>query len=118
MGFLRKSATKVLSGAERDRLAVDQMRKAGADPSLAHETQHFLYVPGAKSAQQIARALRRPGRRIEVETSARKGYWLVAVIEPVVVTPASIAALRTEFEDAARPYGGEYDYWQVALANR
>lgn len=117
MSFLRRDARPKPATADPDALAVEELRKAGADPSLPHETRHFLYVPGVKAAQQLARSLKRPDRRIEIETSARKGYWLVAVIQSVVVTPESISALRTEFEAAVAPLGGEYDYWQVAVAN-
>jgi hypothetical protein len=115
MGFLRRSDNRP-SPIDPAVAAVEELRRAGADATVPHETRHFLYVPGVRAAQQVARALRAPNRRIEVETSARKGYWLVAVIQPVVVTPATIAALRAEFEEAARPLGGKYDRWQVDLA--
>jgi hypothetical protein len=117
MGFLRRDGGQKPAAADPDALAIEELRKAGADPSMPHETSHFIYVPGVKSAQQLARSLKRPDRRIEIETSARTGYWLVAVIQSVVVTPEAIAALRTEFEAAAAPLGGEYDRWQVVVAN-
>ncbi len=117
MSFLKKDAGQKPGTIDPDALAVEELRKAGADPSMPHETRHFLYIPGVKAAQQVARSLQRPDRRIEIETSARKGYWMVAVIQSVVVTPEAISALRTEFEAAVAPLGGEYDYWQVALAN-
>jgi hypothetical protein len=117
MSFLKKDAGQKPAAVDPDALAVEQLRKAGADPSMPHETRHFLYIPGVKAAQQVARSLRRPDRRIEIETSARKGYWMVAVIQSVVVTPEAISALRAEFEAAVAPLGGEYDYWQVAVAN-
>jgi hypothetical protein len=117
MSFLKRDPGQKPATATPDALAIEELRKAGADPSMPHETRHFLYVPGVKAAQQVARSLRRPDRRIEIDTSARKGYWLVAVIQSVVVTPESISALRTEFEAAVAPLGGEYDYWQVAVAN-
>jgi hypothetical protein len=116
MGFLKKTEGRRSPEMDPDQLAVERLRKAGADPNVPHETRHFLYVPGVKAAQELARTLKRPDRQVEVETSARKGYWLVAVIERVVVTPQTIAAHRAEFEAAARPYNGEYDYWQVDVA--
>ena len=117
MSFLRRAAGQKQETETAEALAVEQLRKAGADPTRPHETRHFLYVPGVKAAQQVAQSLKRPDRRIEVDTSARKGYWLVAVIQSVVITPESPGALRTEFEAALAPLGGEYDYWQVAVAN-
>jgi Protein of unknown function (DUF1260). len=118
MGFLKRDGGHQQPGvADPDALAVEQLREAGADPSMPHETRHFLYMPGVKAAQQVSRSLERPDRRIEIETSARKGYWLVAVIQSIVVTPEAIAALRDEFEAAAELCGGEYDYWQVDVAN-
>jgi hypothetical protein len=115
MGFLRKSKPNP-EPVDPAATALEQLRRAGADPEAPHQTRHFLYVPGVKAAQELARKLERPDRRIEVETSARKGYWLVAVSQPILVTPPTLAALRTELEEAARPLGGIYDYWQVDLA--
>lgn len=117
MSFLKRNPGPKPVAVDPDTLAIEQLRKAGADPSVPHETRHFLYVPGVKAAQQVARSLQRPDRHIEIETSARKGYWMVAVIQSVVVTPEAISALRTEFEAAVAPLGGEYDYWQVAVDN-
>ena len=94
-------------------LALEQLRQSGADPSVPHQTRHFIYVPGVKAAQQLARLLKNPRRQVEIDTSARTGYWLVVVTKSMVVTPEAMAALRAEFEAAARPLGGEYDRWQV-----
>ena len=91
------------------------MRHAGADPTVPHKTRHFIYVPGVNAAQHLARLLKSPSRHVEVDTSARKGYWLVVVAQSMVVTPEAMAALRTELETAAKPLGGEYDRWQVEV---
>jgi hypothetical protein len=119
VGFVKHSAEGMPNRSEKDptELARDQLRREGADPDLPHETRHFLYVPGAKAAQQIARSLAGPKRRVDVETSARKGYWIVAVTQSVAITPAAMAGLRAELEAAATPLGGEYDRWQVVVAN-
>jgi hypothetical protein len=94
-------------------LALEQLRQSGADPSVPHQTRHFIYVPGVKAAQQLARLLKNPRRQVEIDTSARTGYWLVVVTKSMVVTPEAMATLRAEFEAAAKPLGGEYDRWQV-----
>jgi len=96
--------------------AVSDLRRAGADLSQPHETRHFIYAPGVKAAQHLARTLRQQNRRVEVETSARKGRWLVIVIQSIAITPDGVAALRGELEAAARAAGAEYDVWQVAIA--
>jgi hypothetical protein len=96
--------------------AMADLRRAGADPSRPHETRHFIYAPGVKAAQQLARSLRQANRRIEIETSARKGRWLVVVIESIPITPDAVSALREELEAAARRAGAEYDVWQVFVA--
>jgi hypothetical protein len=95
--------------------AMEQLRQAGADPSAPHQTRHFVYVPGVKAAQQLARRLKSPDRHVEVDTSARAGYWLVVVRQSMIITPEAMASLRTEFENAAAPLGGAYDRWQVDL---
>lgn len=96
--------------------ALDSMRRAGADPAVPHQTRHFIYIPGVRAAHDVARAVKKPGREVEIDTSARKGYWLVVVSEPMLVTPETIAAHRSEFEAAAAPVGGQYDRWQVDVA--
>jgi hypothetical protein len=117
MGFLRRTVPdKQAESVDLSALALESMRRAGADPAVPHQTRHFLYVPGVKAAQEIARALRNPQRRIEIETSARTGYWLVVVRQSMLITPEAMAALRLELETAARPFGGEYDRWQVEIA--
>ena len=95
--------------------ALDEIRHAGSDPTVPHPTRHFIYVPGVKSAQQLAHLLKNSNRQVEVDTSARKGFWLVVVRQSLVVTPEAMAKLRDEFEAAAGPLGGEYDRWQVDL---
>jgi hypothetical protein len=118
VGLLRRVAVDKTDEPAIDpvSLALDQLRHAGADPAVPHPTRHFVYVPGAKSAQHLARLLKHPGRQVEVDTSAQQGYWLVVICQSLVVTPESMAALRTELESAATPLGGHYDRWQVDLA--
>jgi hypothetical protein len=117
VGFLRKaSAERPSIDLDPDVSALDQMRRAGADPGVPHVTRHFFYVPGVRPAQQLARSLKAHGRQVEIDTSARKGYWLVVVSQSMLVTPESIADTRSEFENAARPVGGRYDRWQVEIA--
>jgi hypothetical protein len=98
--------------------AVADLRRAGADPARPHETRHFIYVPGVKAAQQLARSLSQPDRRVEVETSTRKGQWLVIVIQTIPITPEAVMALRGALESAAHAAGAEYDFWQVAVAGQ
>lgn len=116
MGFLKRgSADKRPDPVDPDLAAIDEMRHAGADPTVPHKTRHFIYVPGVRSAQQLARILKSPGRQVEIDTSARRGYWLVVVGLSMVVTPGALAALRTEFEAASKTVGGDYDRWQLDL---
>jgi hypothetical protein len=117
VGFLRRPPAGDQPGTgDPDVAVVEQMRRDGADPTLRHQTRHFIYVPGAKAAQALARSLKAPDRTIEVDTSARRGYWLVVVEQPMLVSPESIRDLRRELEGAARPFNGEYDRWQVDVA--
>ena len=119
MGFLKRPHTdRPAQSVDPDVLAVEQMRRDGADPTVIHKTRHFLYIPGVRAAADVARALNGPGRRIEVETSARTGFWLVVVEQSMLVTPQAIADLRLEFEAIVQPLGGAYDRWQVDLAGR
>jgi hypothetical protein len=114
VGFLKRS-TGGNQPEQPDVAAVVEMRRAGADPAVPHQTRHFIFVPGVRSAQHVARSLRNPDRTIEIDNSARKGYWLVVVRQSMLVAPETIAAIRSEIEAAAGPVGGEYDRWQVDL---
>jgi hypothetical protein len=118
VGFLDALRLPIPNGPVIDpvTLALEQLRHAGADPTVPHPTRHFIYVPGVKAAQQLARLLKNPERQVEIDTSARKGYWLVVVRESMIVTPEAMAALRTEFEARPHPLGGHYDRWQVDVA--
>jgi hypothetical protein len=115
VAFLRRSRGEQ-SPPDPYLAAMADLRRAGADPNRPHETRHFMYAPGVKAAQQLARSLRQSDRRIEIETSARKGQWLVVVIQSIPITPDAASELRAELEAAARRVGAEYDYWQVAVA--
>lgn len=115
MSFLRRASGDRTAAVDPVAKAMDQLRHAGADPTAPHQTRHFIHVPGVKAAQQLARRLKTTDRIVEVDTSARTGYWLVVVRQSIVVTPEAMASLRTEFESAAQPLGGAYDRWQVDL---
>ncbi len=117
MGFLKRHPGGRPGASTEDPVAraVAQLRQVGADPTAPHETRHFVYVPGVKAAQQLARLLTSPSRQVEVDTSARTGYWLVVVRQSLVITPEAMASLRTEFETAAAPLGGAYGSWQVDI---
>ena len=119
MGPLRRVSDAHTEAPKVDPVAqaLDQLRHAGANPKVAHQTRHFMYVPGVKAAQEVARLVSGPGRFVEVDTSAQQGYWLVVVRETLVVTSEAMEALRTEFEAAAHPLGGHYDRWQVDVAD-
>jgi hypothetical protein len=117
LGFLKRPNTSRPAGADDNfSVMLDRLRKAGADPAVPHVTRHFMYVPGVKAAQQVAREVKAPGRNVEIDTSARQGFWLVVVSQSMLLSADQMAALRTEFETAAQAVGGEYDRWQVDIA--
>jgi hypothetical protein len=107
------SPTPLAPAIDQAELAIQQLRRAGTDPTVPHQTRHFIYVPGVKAAQTLARQLKNAKRVIDVDTSARQGYWLVVVKQSMIVTPQAMDDLRSEFESAAAPLGGEYARWQV-----
>jgi hypothetical protein len=116
VGFLRHARGDKSPRSEIDLIAMarEQLRRLGADPDLPHRTRHLLYLPSVNAAQQAARALGKPGRQIEIETSSRKGYWLVIVTQAIVINPEAIAEIRSEIALTIELFGGEYDGWQVA----
>jgi hypothetical protein len=117
MSFLRRTAAQKAGEFAGDPATVTaELRRNGADPTVPHVTRHFLYVPGVKAAQQVARTVRSADRCVDIETSARRGFWLVVVSQSMLVTPENLTSVRAEFDSAARAVGGEYDRWQVDLA--
>ena len=117
MGFHKRPATSAPAGSDADfSVVLEQLRKEGGDPAVPHVTRHFLYIPGVKAAQHVAREVKAPGRSVEIETSARRGFWLVVVSQSMLLTHEKMSLVRSEFERVARAAGGEYDRWQVDLA--
>jgi hypothetical protein len=117
MSFLRKTAAQKPDVSAGDPTAIAaELRRAGADPTVPHVTRHFMYVPGVKAAQQVARSVKSADRCVDIETSARRGFWLVVVSQSMLVTPENLTSVQAEFDSAARAVGGEYDRWQVDLA--
>ncbi|HEY5487983.1 MAG TPA: ribonuclease E inhibitor RraB [Candidatus Limnocylindrales bacterium] len=120
MGFLRRAMGDKSARSDSDAIAMarEQLSQLGADPDQPHTTRHLLYLPSVAAAQQAARALRKPDRRIDIEPSGRKGFWLVIVTQTVVITPETIAQINSEIALALELFGGEYDRWQVVPSGR
>jgi hypothetical protein len=120
VGFFKRAIGDKFARSGGDPIAAarEQLRRLGADPDEPHTTHHLLYLPSVNAAQQAARALRKPDRQIAIETSGRKGYWLVILTQTVVITPETIAQIHDEISLAIELFGGEYDRWQVAPRGR
>jgi hypothetical protein len=120
VGFLRRAMGDKSAWSDSDAIAMarEQLSQLGADPDQPHTTHHLLYLPSVAAAQQAARALRKPDRRIDIEPSGRKGFWLVIVTQTVVITPETIAQINSEIALALELFGGEYDRWQVVPSGR
>jgi formate-dependent phosphoribosylglycinamide formyltransferase (GAR transformylase) len=116
VGFLRHARGDKSARSEIGPIAMarEQLRRLGADPDLPYGTRHLLYLPSVNAAQQAARALGKPGRQIEVDTSSRKGHWLVIVTQAIVINPETIAEIHGEIALTIELFGGEYDGWQIA----
>jgi hypothetical protein len=117
VGFLKRPPGEKRAPRSGDPVAqaIDELRHSGADPTMPHPTRHFIYVPGVRAAQRLARKLKTARRSVEIDPSARQGYWLVVVGQSMVVTPDAMAAIKVEFDTAAAEHGGAYDRWQVDL---
>ena len=93
--------------------AQEELRRAGASLGSHYDTRHTIFVPGAANAQRVARELYRDDREIQVDNSSRKGYWLLVVTLPALITPEGIALVRAELEQTVLPYGGVYGTWSL-----
>jgi Regulator of ribonuclease activity B len=117
MGFLRRwfRGGKPRDIEALDAATIEAVRQAGARLENPRETLHCLYFAHEADARTAGASLERDGRTIEIRPAAIGGKWLVLVTQEMIVSPASIATARQEFERASAVPGAEYDGWEAAV---
>jgi len=96
-----------------DAATIEALVSHGADLAKPRKTIHYFHARNQKSADALARKLQQDGRDIDVHDSGDE--WAVVVTIVMLVGPSSIGQLRTEFVDAAKSAGAQYDGWEASL---
>ena len=110
------------SGAEGDRLVIEQLRQAGADVSKRTNLIFYLYIPSRADAESAGSDLESAGYSVQVEDPLGKltdgtsslDYCVVAS-RTQVPSLENVSRARAEFERLARLYHGDYDGWEAAI---
>lgn len=105
------------TGAQWDRLTLQQLRIAGSDVSRPHAVDFFLYLPTRGAAESAAEELRRAGYTAKVETSASPSAntWLCQAVKEMAPSEANLSEARGVFEGLAERFRGNYDGWGAAV---
>lgn len=125
LDFLKRKADEPAppaTRAERDRVVLRQLRKAGANLSRPREVVHFLYFPTQVAAEKAGIGLRGEGYAIDVRPAANAAEnppnpWLMEARIHAIVDEATVEPMRSKFEDLAAAGSGEYDGWEAAAAD-
>jgi hypothetical protein len=96
---------------------IDQLRSHGADLSRPRDTVHWLYFADQSAAGQASGRLKSEGYSVRVGPSAKAGssQWSVEAHCSMVVSSATVPAVRLLMELVAREQGGEYDGWEASV---
>src|SRR5579872_493252 len=100
-----------------DQLILKRLEELGADLSLPREVVHFLFVPNAEHARQVAITLRNDGYDVEekpASTTSDSNQWAVVSRTEAVVNKEAVEIERLRFEELAKMHGGDYDGWEAA----
>ena len=99
-----------------DLLILKRLEEVGADLSLPREVAHFMYLPNAEAARQVAAALRQDGYDVEeklVGTATGPNQWAIVSRIDAIVNEQTVETARSRFEELSRLHGGEYDGWEA-----
>jgi hypothetical protein len=101
--------------AERDKLSLRHLEKAGADLALPRHVIHFVYFDEEGDARRAGDEIPRAGWETTVvppDDPASK--WIVRAEATRVLDSHSVRSYRAWFEQIAESYNGEYDGWEAA----
>ena len=100
---------------EADSLALRQLAGRGADLAKPRHVIHFLYFAEETEARSAADAIAEASWKTTVEAPTETiDQWCVQADGQRTVTPETIAAIRSWFENVAAEHDGEYDGWEAA----
>ena len=95
---------------------LDDLRDAGVDLNESLPFEQYLYFPFASIAHGVAEDLRAEGFAVDVEEDDQRDGWIAYVTRRVVPTVGQLAYLRNRVGTLAVTRGGDYEGWNVVLA--
>ena len=113
-GFLRRLMGAAPTPDAKDEQVIAAIGAHGADLTRPREIIHYLYFPTEAGTRAVVQILDRPDRFVHAVIDPDRGNSKVTIKHTDVLTIELIRALRSEFENAARSFGGEYDGWEAA----
>lgn len=98
-----------------DKLALAQLRSAGADPSSPTEISFYMYFATEAVARTAERELAPTDVHCEVRPAAKGPTWLVLAKITAPPAEANVEAESERFQALAERLGGEFDGWEAAV---
>ncbi|HCF62009.1 MAG TPA: hypothetical protein DFS52_28950 [Myxococcales bacterium] len=95
-----------------DVLTLQALERSGGNLAKATEVVHYLFFDSPESAERAAAAIRNQGFETRLLSGSKPG---LRATHHVVPSPESIDRARSQLEQAARPFQGEYDGWEAAV---
>jgi hypothetical protein len=78
--------------------------------------EQYLYFPLAALAHGVAEELRSEGFSVDIDRDEERDGWIAYVTRKVVPTVGEIVWMRTRVGTLAVARGGDYEGWNVVLA--
>jgi regulator of RNase E activity RraB len=94
----------------QDRLALDQLREAGADLAKPRLVEHFLVFDDRAGAEAAGRGASSEGYAVSEVAEVERAWWLTLTARQVL-TVETLADARAELDAIAEEHGGAYDGW-------
>jgi Regulator of ribonuclease activity B len=116
-GAERRQAHKALLSSP-DEVALARLRAAGSDMASPQPVEHFLYVPNARAAKDLARVLKDEGYDVSSGRSNAGSGSLVRARHLLVPEAERLLEVRLHLERLADARNGEYDGWQVSVVTQ
>lgn len=105
---------RVQDAREADVRVLEALRELGCDPAKPRGVRHFVYLPDALGAGEVADALEREGWDTSVRES--EDVCLLVASSSYTLTEPLVHQTRSRLEALADAYGGQYDGWEADAA--
>jgi regulator of RNase E activity RraB len=94
-----------------DRIALEQLQKAGSNLAKAHDVEFFLLFTTLEGAQAAARELSEAGYATSADSVDTGNSWFCKATKSLVPELALLRRIRATLSGLAIRLGGKYDGW-------